>query len=263
MKQAVAALAVLCLTLPAFAHDTWLLPERWRLGAGEQIVLALTSGMDFPRPETAVTADRLEAQSVRLAGKINPLALGSASRALTLSGILKEAGVATAWITTRPRSLTLTPEQVEHYLAEVGAADTIGEQWKRSGHTAWRETYVKTAKTIARVGDAISDSSWAEPAGISLEIVPDSDPTQLKQGDLLSIRLLWQGKPLPDLAVGAAAASPAKPALARTDAQGRASFKLDRSGPWLLRATLIRSSEARKGEWDSVFTTLTLNVAAY
>lgn len=262
MKQAVAALAALCLPLPALAHDTWLLPERWRLGAGEQIVLALTSGMDFPRPETAVNADRLEARGVRLAGKTHPLEPGSAERALTLSGIVKEGGLATAWIATRPRSLTLTPEQVTHYLGEVGAADTIGEQWKRSAQTAWRETYVKIAKTIVRVGDAVSDSSWGEPVGLALEIVPGSDPTQLKQGDLLSIRVLWQGQPLPDLAVGAAAASPAKPALARTDAQGRARFKLDRSGPWLLRATLIRSSEARKGEWDSVFTTLTLNVSA-
>lgn len=262
MRNGCAALASLLLTLPASAHDTWLLPERWRVAPGGQLVFALTSAMDFPRPETAVKADRLEAHRVRLAGKNHALAPGSAERSLTLAAVLKETGVATAWIATHPRSLTLTPQQVAHYLEEVGAADTIGEQWKRSGQTTWRETYVKLAKTVVRVGEGASDSSWGEPLGLTLEIVPESDPTRLKTGDALSIRLLWQGKPLPGLAVGAAAAAPAQPALVRTDGQGRASLTLDRPGPWLLRATLIRPSEARRGEWDSVFTTLTLQVAA-
>lgn len=262
MKRAFATLAFLGLVFPALAHDTWLLPERWRVRPGDRLVLALTSAMDFPRPETAVKADRLEAHSVRLAGKTHPLAPGSGERSLALSAVLKEAGVATAWIATRPRSLTLTPQQVAHYLEEIGAADTIGEQWKRSGQTTWRETYVKLAKTFVRVGEGASESAWGEPLGLTLEIVPASDPSRLKTGDSLSIRLLWQGKSLPDLSVGAAAASPAKPVLVRTDAQGRATFELDRPGPWLLRATLIRPSEARQGEWDSVFTTMTLEVAA-
>lgn len=262
MKSALAALVSSLLTLPASAHDTWLLPERWRVAPGDHLVLALTSAMDFPRPETSVKVDRLEAHSVRLAGKTQALAPGSGERSLALSAVLKETGVATAWIATRPRSLTLTPEQVAHYLEEVGAADSVGAQWKRSGRTAWRETYVKLAKTVLRVGDAGSDSSWREPLGLTLEIVPEIDPTQLKQGDDLRIRLLWQGKPLPDLAVGAVPSAPAKPVLVWTDALGRAAFKLDRPGPWLVRATLIRPSDARAGEWDSAFTTLTLDVAA-
>lgn len=260
-KHALAALAVLGLSLPALAHDTWLLPERFALASGDRLVLALTSGMAFPAPETAVRPERLAAQRVRLDGKTHTLKPGAADRALQLATVLKDAGLATAWIETHPRSLTLTAEQVAHYLEEVGAADTIGEQWKRSGQGAWRETYVKLAKTIVRVGSA-GDSTWKEPLGLALEIVPESDPTRLNTGGAFSIRLLWQGQPQPGLAVGAAAAAPAKPTLVRTDGQGRASFTLDRPGPWLLRATLIQPSKARPGEWDSVFTTLTLQVAA-
>lgn len=261
MRNVVTALSLLWLAAPAQAHDTWLLPDRWQVAAGDRAVFALTSAMAFPEPETAVMPDRLEARNIRLAGKTATLDTEAGQRALKLSAVVSGTGVARAWIVSRPRSLTLTPEQVAHYLDEIGAQSTIGAQWKRSGQKVWRETYFKVAKTMVRVGEPGSDSSWAEPLGLDLEIVPESDPTRIKQGDALSVRLLWQGKPLPDLAVGATATSPAKPVLVRTDAGGRATFELDRSGAWLLRATLIRPSDARKGEWESVFTTLTLNVA--
>ena len=72
--------------------------------------------------------------------------------------------------------------------------------------------------------------------------------------------LLWNGKPLADLAVGAVAAAGGTPTLARTDAEGRVTFRLDRPGPWLFRATLIRPAAGRRGEWESVFTTVTVSV---
>ncbi len=217
--------------------------------------------MDFPKPETPVSADRLVTRSLRLARKIRTLGTEPQAQALALSAPLGDAGIATAWIATRERSLQLSPTDLDHYLAEIGASETIGRQWKQSGQTAWRETYVKLAKTIVRVGPE-SDPSWSEPVGLPLEIVPENDPTALAQGDSFGLRLLWQGRPLPDLAIGAAPASPAKPILTRTDADGRAAVRLDHSGPWLFRATLIQPSKKRKGEWDSVFTTLTLVVTA-
>jgi uncharacterized GH25 family protein len=163
-------------------------------------------------------------------------------------------------MTTRPRTLDLKPDEVEHYLEEIGAVDTVGEQWRRSPDKAWRETYVKVAKTFVRVGDAQKDESWSEPVGASLELVPASDPTALSSGHDLAFVVLWKGKPLAGLAVGAVAGAGAKPALATTDAQGRVTFRLDRPGPWLFRATLIQPVAGRHGEWESVFTTVTVHV---
>jgi uncharacterized GH25 family protein len=90
--------------------------------------------------------------------------------------------------------------------------------------------------------------------------VPTSDPTALSPGQELAFVLLWKGKPLADLAVGAVAGARATPTLAKTDAQGRVTFRLDRPGPWLFRATLIQPAAERRSEWESVFTTLTADV---
>ncbi len=261
MRRVLVAAFAVAAPAAALAHDTWLLPARWNVPVRDRLVVDLTSAMDFPRPETAVRADRLTSRSMRLNGTVGPLdARPPGAKALQLSAVPAAPGLATVWITTRPRTLDLKPDEVKHYLEEVGAWDTIGEQWSRSADQAWRETYVKVAKTFIRVGDARSDGSWTEPLGASLEIVPTSDPTDLFEGQTLGLRLLWNGKPLADLAVGAAAAAPAKALLLKTDPEGRVAFRLDRPGPWLLRATLIRPVAGQAGAWESTFTTLTVEV---
>jgi len=217
--------------------------------------------MDFPSPETPVKPDRLVQAKVRLGGVTSSLDARAEAKLLALSAQLAKAGVAVAWVATRERALQLNGDEVAHYLEEVGAADTIGQQWKKAGQKPWRETYAKRAKTFVRVGEG-SDDSWQQPVGLDLEIVPEGDPTGLLVGDTLRLRLLWQGQPLSGLAIGAVGATPAKPSLATTDADGRVSFVLSKPGPWLVRATRIVPSQARPGEWDSVFTTLTVEVKA-
>lgn len=257
------SVALLLLLVPggANAHDTWLLPDRFRVAKGESLGFGLSSGMDFPVPESAVAADRLLTRSVRLAGRIQSLTPGKADDALHLSGAAPAEGIAAVWVATRPRTLTLTPEQVDEYLAEVGATDTVGPVWTKSGQKTWTETYAKLAKTFVRVGEA-GDGSWAEPVGLGLELVPEADPTRLRVGDALALRLLLDGRPLGDFAVGAAPAAPGKPRLLRTDAQGKVSVRLDQAGPWMLRVTRIVPSPAKPAEWDSAFTTLTVEVLA-
>lgn len=262
MRRIVAfALIAAAATVPALAHDTWLLPRQWHPKPSERLVADLTSAMDFPKPETAVRADRLVAGSMRLNGTITPLEpLSSAGKTLRLATTVSRPGVAALWIVTLPRTLDLKPDEVEHYLEEVGAWDTVGEQWRRSGGKTWRETYTKVAKTLVSVGESRDGTSWSEPVGAPLELVPASDPAGLVDGSELSLRLLCNGKPVADLAVGAVSGSGAAPVLRRTDGEGQVSFRLDRPGPWLFRATLLRPAKSRSGEWESTFTTLTLDV---
>ncbi len=264
MRSAVLAVFVLALPVIADAHDTWILPSRWSVPAGEPVVVDLTSAMSFPKPESAARPDRLVDRKVRLGGVVSSLAVSperSGAKALRLTVTPHGAGVATLWITTRPRTLDLKPDEVEEYLSEVGASETIGEQWRRSPDRSWRETYVKVAKTFVRVGEATKDDSWREAAGASLELVPTSDPTLAAAGQELGLVLRRNGEPLAGVAVGAVAGAGATPMLVKTDGQGVVRFQLDHSGPWLFRATVIRAAPGRPGEWDSVFTTVTLSVA--
>jgi uncharacterized GH25 family protein len=247
---------------PAIAHDTWLLPARFALPTGATVEADLTSGMAFPRLESAVAADRLVATGLRVAGRRAPLTpLRSGPAALRLSAAAAAPGVAVLWVATRPRTLSLTPGQVEEYLPEIGASESVVARWRRQKR--WRETYSKLAKSFVRVGEAGADRSWDEPVGLELEIVPLDDPTALVAGSELRLRVLRSGRPLAGFAVSAVAAGAhASPVMRSTAGDGTVAFRLERPGAWLLRGTLIEESRAPDADWQSLFTTLTVSVGS-
>jgi uncharacterized GH25 family protein len=260
-----ASVLVLCGALAAasaVAHDTWLLPDRLTVPAGSSVSLALTSGMAYPESETAIAVDRLARTGVRIAGRTAEVGdRRKGESALVLGAKLDGEGIATLWVDLHPRTLELEPADVEHYLAEIGAGPAVKARWEATPARRWRESYVKHAKSFVRVGEPEDDRSWAEPVGMALELVPDRDPTALRPGDELVVRLLRDGKPLPGLAVGLARAGVAEGTLGTTDGDGRVSFRLGEPGSagarWLLRATQLRPASGPDLEWESDFTTLT------
>ena len=256
------ALLALALAMPALAHDTWLLPRRASVPPGTTVTLDLTSGMAFPANETAIKPDRVGRAGLRLAGETADLKdRRSASKSLQFTARPSRPGIATLWVEFAPKAIDLTPDQVEEYLDEIGASEEVRRAWGQAPEPrTWRETYVKNAKTYVRVGEPAADRSWAEPVGMSLEIVPETDPTALRAGDGLAIRVLRGGQPVSGFSVGLVRQGDAHGTLKTTDADGRASFQLAKPGFWLLRATDVRRSSKTEGEWESDFTTLTFEV---
>jgi uncharacterized GH25 family protein len=253
-----AVVLALALAAPAGAHDTWLLPGAFAVRAGGSVELAMTSGMGFPKNESPVAPDRIARSGFRAGGGSGELKIeGTRDGALRLSAVLSQAGVATLWAVSRPRTLDLKPDQVAHYLEEIGQADTVGKAWEARGRPAFKETYSKATKTFVRVGTTSGKPLWQDPVGLPLELVPVSDPTAIKAGDTFVLRLLWEGKPLDTVKV-AALGPDGKPQMLRPDAAGRVSFAISRPGPWLFKATRLTESAKRPNEWESEFTTLTV-----
>src|SRR6185295_6042623 len=184
-----------------------------------------------------------------------------APKSLLFKAQLSEPGIATMLVELKPRTLVLTPRLVKEYLDEIGAPDSIRQQWESAKKPRrWREQYTKHSKTFVRVGEPQSDRSWADPVGMQLEIVPEKDPTTLRPGDELTVLVLKNGVPLPGIAVGIVSAGDTKGKIHKTGADGRAMLRLDRGGRWLLRVTELRKSSKAGIDWESNFTTLTFQV---
>ena len=258
-RMTLLATFLLATTSSASAHDTWLLPARFEVAPGADIELDFTSGMKFPEPESAVSPDRIAGSGLRVGGQRLPLQPRTpGKRALRLSATAPTPGVAVLWAASRPRTLSLTPDQVHHYLEEIGAPPAVEARWRRQQH--FRESYAKLAKTYVKVGDAPDDRSWQEPVGLGLELLPLQDPTALRVGTELAVRVLRESKAVRNLTVSALPPGGGKPVATRTDRDGRVIFVLDRPGPWLVRATLIEESSAPETDWQSLFTTLSISV---
>lgn len=253
---------ILLVSLAAAAHDTWLLPRRAFVAPGTRVQLDLTSGMKFPRLEFPIKLERLSAARCRLNGRIFDIPdRAAAPKSLLLNVTLIDEGIATLWVELEPKSLELTPKQVEEYFAELNASRELRQIWANAGRARrWRELYVKHAKTFVRAGQANSDRSWAEPVGMALEIVPEKNPTMLRAGDDFSVRVLKDGAPLANFSLGIVREGNTLQSFKTTDAAGRVTFRLTRAGRWLLRGTHLRQATRPDTEWESDFTTLTIAV---
>ena len=246
----------------ATAHDTWLFPDRFHVAPNESVTLDLTSGEEFPKLESGARRERVQAAQVRLAGRTFDISdISQGDKSLIFKTPLPDTGVAALWVKLPLRSIELKPEEVEHYLEEIDPPASVRQAWAEADPKRWRESYTKHQKTYVRVGNPPNDRSWSEPVGIFLEIVPEKDPTALRAGDDFPVRVLKDGAPLGDFALNAVAAGAGKGETKRTDADGRAVFRLNNPGAWLLRGTDLRKSNNKVVDWESDFTTLTFHVA--
>lgn len=263
--QALIALVLGCFAWPAAAHDTWLQPHRATVLPGTIAQIDLTSGDRFAAADTAIKADRIDVARARLKGKtIDITQRAPEKKVLELRVALSDPGVATLWLSLAPKSIELNQKQVRHYLDEIDAPALLAQAWfAGKGSKPWREVYTKHAKTFVRVGrhgGSKADTSWSQPVGLALEIVPEKDPTTLRAGDEFPVRVLKNGAPLSDFSLGIVRESKTNRAFKKTDAAGRAVFKLARNGKWLLRGTELRSSTKPAIDWESDFTTLSFAV---
>ena len=253
----------------AFAHDTWLISATNFGRVGTPFRLGLTSGETFPNDDFSIVSNRVARAIVREAGVTRSLPRPTAA-ALRLEYMWtpRSAGVASVGIELQPKTLVLEPRLIDEYLREIDATDAIRATWKSLGDKQkWTESYTKHAMTFVRVVPAKSDSawiadkSWTRPLGLALELVPERDPTALRAGDTMVVRVLRRGAPVPGFSVGAIREGRSKASFFHTDAAGRARVIVDADGRWLLNGTSLRRSTTGATVWESDFVTATLHVA--
>lgn len=264
MRPTLFPLLTLLLTAPlAAAHDLWLIPPE-TAAPGQPVQLLASVGMDFPHSEnahdTAGYARRLLTLPDGSAGTLEPA--GKQDKFGLLKFQPATPGVHVAAVQTQPRLIKLSAEAFNAYLIADGMPHVYLQRVKdKTLDRPAVERYSKSPKVLVRVGQG-GGGDPCRVLGLPLEIVPLRDPFALKKGDALPVRVLFQGKPLPEANVGWQ--SPGDGAAARgyvrTDARGEALVPLARTGLLTLRLTHMTRPNTAEYEWESFWTTLTFRL---
>ncbi len=247
-------------SLQLFAHDLYLLPQKFRATPGEKILLSAHTGDGFPLSEHAIDPARLTSYPALPEGSWRML--GSATHA-TVPAPEKSGFFA---ISSKARFLEMEPHKFEAYLKEEGLNIPLAlRQDKGESQAKSREMYSKYAKTYV-VGGNPSDA-FEKPLGLKIEFVPLADPAALKPGATLPVMLLFDGKPLAGVQVEAAVsqnpkAKSAHKVVGRTDAQGRIDVRLTEAGKVRLHCVQMERVSAPTHEWESFWASLTFEVTA-
>lgn len=251
----------------AQAHDFWLVPDAFQIADGATLDVRGQTSSKFPTSESAVTPDRVtEARVLSGWDDVRVTDVSTSGSSLMLRHTPTGAGQRVVAVSLAPRSLRASGPGFKRYMELEGAA-ALAARYEREGILPKTDSitrrYAKYAKTLVQVGSA-GPRAFSRVAGHPAEFVPLRDPSSLRAGETLAVRLLYKGQPLRAMHVHAGVAmdnaAPVDISL-ETDAQGIAHVPLSRSGLWNVRTLHIVPADRGSGaDWDSHFATLVFSV---
>jgi hypothetical protein len=242
---------------PLGAHDLWIEPSSFQPPSGAAVALHLRVGEGFAGEPVPRNPQRIERFAVVAPDGAEIPATGEPGADPAGMVLLAAPGLHIAVYRSNQAFIELEAAKFEAYLREEGLEPVIEERRRRGERAApGRELYSRSVKSLLAVGGAGGRDS---PLGLPLELIVESDARALDQGEALAVRLLFRGRPLPGAQVVAMPReSPEGRVVRRTDAAGRATFPLPRTGPWLVKAVhVVRLDADPRADWESFWASLT------
>ena len=274
-----AALAIVLGAGVLMAHDFWIVPDAFQVASGGALEVRGQTSSRFPTSQSAVTPERVaEARLVGAASDERLTDLSVSGKSLLIRHRPATPGQRIVAVALASRTSRTTPARLQRYIALEGAP-ALAERYEREGAypktDSVTQVSAKFAKTMVEVGRD-GPRAFAKTVGHALELVPAGDPSMLRAGDTLVVRLLYHGQPVAGahLHAGAAphgvtatsdSAPPAVPAekdvSVETGPDGTARIPVGAHGLWNVRTLYAAAaSGAGNGTWEVYFATLVFSV---
>jgi uncharacterized GH25 family protein len=208
--------------LPLHAHSLWLNMEENEPTVGQTVRVEIGWGHKFPKDEVIKEGLLKEVYGVDSHGARTPLKQISLTE---FEFVPKAPGGYTLSANTHPGFVSKTPEGYK-LQSKKGLEDVV---------SCFR--YDIRTKAFVYVGHEAKVSDQA--LGDILEIIPLKTPKDLKKGETLPVKILFEGKPLPAVEVKATYAGfsdqPHTFAVStKTDTKGVAQIDILEKGDWLV-----------------------------
>jgi uncharacterized GH25 family protein len=243
----------------ASAHDTFIMPDTFRVSPGQKVVVGFHSSDAFP--ESSTVMKRLQDPTVRSAsGMLRLDNVKEDGKRLTGSFVVSGTGHIIVSAVNGTTVDGMKHDEFLEYLTEEGLTSAIAAHARGKTGAEAHERYTMYSKSILLSG-APSDG-YRAVVGHPIEIVPDKDPYALKPGELLPVRVLLRGRPAGDVLLKAASTTPngKQHDVGRTDANGRIDVPVS-PGKWRLHTIAMEQVQNDAGaEWESHWATLTFEV---
>ncbi|WP_411282265.1 DUF4198 domain-containing protein [Gemmatimonas sp.] len=280
-RAAVVVLGLVCSASALAAHDFWLVPDAFAVTPGGRLTVRGQTSSLFPTSLSAATPDRIvDARVLTATSAVRVRDVSVLGTSLRLSHLTAERGQRVVGVQLAPRSVRESPASFRRYLDLEGAPEARLRYEREglmpvAGGDSITRRYAKYAKTVVEVGGG--SRAFQRLIGHPLEFVPLSDPSTLRTGDTLRVRMVLLGKPAPVARLHAGStpntavirrdttaarrAAAADVSLA-TDSTGVATVIITRAGLWNIRTLQILPATKGSGaDWDVHWATLVFLVA--
>lgn len=245
----------------AHAHEFWVEPSEFTVERGGRVGVRLCVGDGFEGWSLARNSQRIE-QFVA-AGPVGeqPIVGLDGSDPAGVVRLTESGGYVIAYRSNRAFT-ELPAAEFNEYLRDKGLERIAAQREERgTSRQKVREAYSRHSKALIRVGDA-DGGVIDRPMNLRLELIAERELFRAPPIDLRSFQLLHDGKPLAGALVVAARPGTADDDLkVRTDADGRAVFRLRAPGMWRVAAVhMIDAPRNVAADWESLWASLTFEL---
>ena len=239
---------------PAFAHQTFLLSEKFEYSDNETVSVSLTSALSFPNMEHGPAKDRIAFSYAAIGGEpITDMTFEESETALKISLTTDKTGFAVVAMSSKPRAGEIPPEDVDIYLDEIEADDGVRAAFDTlPGEPPLQRSYAKHAKTFVCIMTCRDATDLESPVGQKLEFVVTATGGN-------SFQLLLDGRPLAGKQV-AISSIESEALAAETDENGMFGVSDNVSGVVMLSAVWITLPDRPDGVYHSDYATLTIDL---
>lgn len=246
---------LMILLIMTTAHEFWLQPEKFIYKRGEPINIRFNVGENFEGENWKGNKEKINALHLYFGGVQTDISdhLTEASGDSLQLNIYDEGNALIAFNSTNS-FIELEPAKFNDYLKEDGLQGTIRYRTEH-GETdsIGREYYQRCSKTLVQIG-SIQSNAHKIPTSLPLDIIPQANPYQLKDGDTLKATLFFQKKPLTNALVKVwhRAGGQSKMTDLLSDENGQVAFPVYVNGQWMISSVhIIRLDKDPKAHWQS------------
>ena len=254
----------------AHAHEFWLMPQSFSVPTSQNVLLELRVGAGWPGVSLGRNPAYIERFGVIYSSGPEQRVGGEPGADPAGEVEVKKSGVAWAVFRSKQSALTLDADKFESYLREEGLESIIeARRVNGTSDVPGRERYSRCAKALLQLGsDRNAEPSFLKrKTNLTLELIPQTDPRQLRGGGSFKVQLLYLNKPLqgalvkalPQTALAKVGTETAPLLIAgRTDSQGYVTLTLSHGGVWLINAVhMVAAAPRLNADWESIWSSLT------
>lgn len=266
-----AVIGSLAIVSTAMAHDFWIIPDMFIVAGDSTMHFSGRAGTRFPTGTAVPVARVADARIIGAASQTKITQMSVEGTSLRLHEKPSGAGQYLVVVTLSSSPTRSTATGLLRFLRSEGGASEAGRLERENALTGQDSVvYHATsyAEAVVEVGHG-GPRAFAVSAGIPLEFVPVNDPARLHEGDTLHVKVLGQGKPVPNIgifagpAVDTTTAAPSTSLTLTADGNGVVHLPLTKGGAWDLRAAHVtRRTGGAPNEWMIARTTYVFGVAA-
>ncbi len=240
-------------------HRFFIVPEKFALLSGESTRVHCRLTDDFTQSDVAISPERINICRIKgnnIHAEIKNFYVEGKTLIFDIPKL--EEGAYLIELILKTRIIDLTAEKFNSYLMHENLTQILNLiETQRLHKEIYREQYTHHAKTVIQVGSKRDATFFGKSLSHMLEIIPESDPLQLKECDILKVQVLYEENPLSFAPIAYGYSK--YPYNTQSDENGMVKLKLFRSGAYFVHTIHMLPSQGDIN-WESFWATLTFRV---